>query len=336
MPNKNRLCFQMVVIVFVATLCVTSATAWRKEKKATPAFDAHQLVDGFVVSYELQQQAATGGGGGGGGAVAPTKSGTATRPGTHTSWLSTDGFGGLNSARAHDPAYGSIGSGLIAANGAANGLNASSTTAASGQIANGAAANGLHASTRSIYGGSASVYQALATDNMLPHAASTAPAADDGAASRLGARSLGGGGGASRRTPNGIDYGAYVSAGGLVSIMPDAMSGGGVDDLDGEAFASHYQAANPHEDAYRATWRRTREQAERARTPSRNLGSGGGGGGGGGGGSYAALGSIGGAPILPLSGYPPSRPSSASTSDTPPHGSRRQTSRANDPTLDGF
>lgn len=49
----------IVVIIFVATLCVTSANAWKKEhekakKNKQGAYDAHQLPDDFVVSYELQ------------------------------------------------------------------------------------------------------------------------------------------------------------------------------------------------------------------------------------------------------------------------------------------
>lgn len=49
----------MVIIVFVATLCVTSANAWKKEhekQKKQNAYDIHQLPDDFVVSYELQSK----------------------------------------------------------------------------------------------------------------------------------------------------------------------------------------------------------------------------------------------------------------------------------------
>jgi hypothetical protein len=90
----------MVIIVFISTLCVTSANAWKKEheKQKKSAYDTHQLPDDFVVSYELQSK----------------QNDTTPRPETHTSWLSNEGLGNarLNLKTDMDPAYGSIGSGL--------------------------------------------------------------------------------------------------------------------------------------------------------------------------------------------------------------------------------
>lgn len=81
----------------------------------------------------------------------------------------------------------------------------------------------------------------------------------------------------------------------------DYLRNNGTDQIDAEhSFASHYQSTNPLDESYRATWRRTREQAERARTPSRHT------------------------PGYQVPGVTlnyPSRPGSASTNDSPGNGS---------------
>ncbi|KAI6207039.1 hypothetical protein M3Y94_00984300 [Aphelenchoides besseyi] len=274
----------MVVIVFVATLCVTSATSWKKEEK-TSAYHAHQLADGFVVSYELQSK------------QRGEESATTPRPATHTSWLSNDGLasGRLGgSTMPIDPTYGSIGSGLNQ--------------------------NGGNQSARSIYG-SSSVYQQLATDQIPPEA------------QRLAGRNLNGsiasgvGGYASTHyskrpvtsNANTRDYWSkeeddYATerqtANGLVDLLPpvnhhlmnDNDEPNGPDLQAEHSFASHYQSTNPHEESYRATWRRTREQVERSRAPSRNVTAG-----------YAAVGLSQQVPY----GYP-NRPDSSSTNESPP------------------
>ncbi|CAD5226006.1 unnamed protein product [Bursaphelenchus xylophilus] len=79
----------IIVMLFVFLLCMINHKSDKKDEKSD-VFDTHQLADGFVVSYELQNK---------------NKS-PVDRPQTHTSWLSNENL------RHNEAPYGSIASGL--------------------------------------------------------------------------------------------------------------------------------------------------------------------------------------------------------------------------------
>uniref|UniRef100_A0A914QBI7 Sidekick n=1 Tax=Panagrolaimus davidi TaxID=227884 RepID=A0A914QBI7_9BILA len=215
----------IVVFIFIILLCVTNGNKRYKGDKR-PSFDSLQLADGGIVSYELRQSKNK-----------HVRSEIPPRPDTHTSWISNE--------QIRDPlGYGSIASGV-------DGVG-------------GSRAN--------------SVYRALATDQLPNRHGSSSYAPYSTGIQNV----IGGGGYASRTNLTDsnqqkspvyrlADYGTSHLVNDRNFPYNDEEYGERKDnneEEDDEAnastdnFARHYQVANGNEDIYRATWRRTKEQAQ--------------------------------------------------------------------------
>lgn len=173
------------------------------------------------------------------------------RPATHTSWLSNE------NVRVTEQPYGSI-------------------------VGGGGGLSG-----RQPFAASSSVYHALATDT-VPEVSRdprpTATVSHYASKNQLNLTGRSAGNNYWVKPPMMVDVGPYSTSrvlrgecgpGVVVERRPPAEPGlldtaDGADDADERSFASHY-ASNPQGENYRATWKRTREQAEREK-PGRALG----------------------------------------------------------------
>jgi hypothetical protein len=212
----------IIILVFVATLCLTNSSKYKSEKNH--AFDTLQLSDGGIVSYELQSKRLK-------------RNSPPVRPDTHNTWISEE--------QLRDPlaVYGSIASGI---NGTApvNSMYRALTTDAIRDPDDKSGSNRYSTSTAvdtAPYvsrNGYSSPGGALMTDSPVNRLSNF------NAGNRMG-------GDIADYAYRETDHSVY----GQRNVDED-------DDEAERNFARHYEFNNPNDEVYHATWRKNKEHAQ--------------------------------------------------------------------------